>query len=122
MDELLACRVKYRGLFGKDPRPCELPSAAQLTALRALLMSGRSLYVDFAVWGPYGPRVMKQRMSEALQFFEGGWKTNVLPGPTTVESWMASAMSLLVQPYLERWTTTLLASGSCAPCSPHTLA
>jgi len=83
-------RSTYERVTGAPPPEEYLPTGEQLSALRALVTSGRVPFVDFGVWSVLGPRVAKFRRTEATVFSAGAFITRSIDGPTTFQDWEAS--------------------------------
>ena len=88
--ELSLCRRRYKDATGDDPPEEQLPSAEQLSALRALLNSGRAPFVDFAVWSPFGTRLARFRKTEACVFVGSTLVQKRIDGPSSFEAWLSS--------------------------------
>ena len=74
----------YTDVFGDMPPPEEEITVEQLTALDALVKSGAPPYVDFAVWGPHGYRLMRKLRMTGMQLMPGGdFRQVELAGPPT---------------------------------------
>ena len=70
-------------------------SLEQLTALDALVKSGAPPYVDFAVWGPHGYRLMRNLLMTGMQLMPGGdFRQVELAGPPTFGMWQRCYMCL----------------------------
>ena len=78
----------YRTRYGDDPNPdCE-PTADQLSAVKQLVSSGNNPYIDFAVYGPHGLRLLRKLTFAAFALNSmGEWSRRELPGPPDVEAW-----------------------------------
>ena len=78
----------YFDIFGGLPPPEEEITVEQLTALYVLVQSGSPPYVDFAVFGPHGYRLLRKMKCTGLQLMPGGDMRHVeLPGPPTFGMW-----------------------------------
>lgn len=64
-DDVDACVARYVKLKHRIPKPNEMPSHGQLTALRELLKAGTT-YVDFSRWGPHGARMARALKHEGV--------------------------------------------------------
>ena len=63
--ERKAMRTLHRDTTGDDPVDTERPSSDQLALLRTKIDSGAAPYADFALWGPFGKRLVKLRKFDA---------------------------------------------------------
>ena len=80
----------YKARIGDYPRPEEDVTLEQLAALRALLSSGAPLYVDLAVWGPFGHRIQRKLgVSGQVLCANGVLRTVQLYGQPSVSGWQA---------------------------------
>ena len=81
----------YREAVGADPMPDADPSAEQITAMFAKVVTRQEApYADFSVLTPYGRRSQKQ--AKARNFLlqpDGTWKTVEIPGPPFFSAWCA---------------------------------
>ena len=85
----------YTDVFGDMPPPEEEITVEQLTALDALVKSGAPPYVDFAVWGPHGYRLMRKLRMTGMQLMPGGdFRQVELAGPPTFGMWQRCYMCL----------------------------
>ena len=89
-EEVKAARQRYKNIMGGQPQddPAR-PTAEQLSVVAALLRIGVSLFLDFAIFGPYGKRLAKQRKFQDQVFINGRLETRMLSGPANFESWLA---------------------------------
>jgi len=108
--ELGDLRSTYEVVTGRPPPEGRLPSAEQLSGLKALLDMGRVPYVDFAVWTPFGAHMAKFQRTEAAVFVNNELVTKTIEGPRTYESWAQS------------WLLYEVAMISLGAASPGTLA
>ena len=109
-DELFKLRSHYSTVCGRAPPDAYLPSAEQLSCLQTLLASGRTPYVDFAVWNSHGARLKHFTRAEAAVFVGGAFITRTVEGPKTFEAWEQS------------WMLFATAMVSLGAASPGTLA
>ena len=92
-DEILAAYRRWEGHYGKGKRP---PLDAdqteeQLAVVKHLIDSGEVPYVDFALFGPHGGRLLnKQKSSGLVLDGKGGFKPIEFAGPANFALWMAS--------------------------------
>ena len=87
--------ANYRTAFGTVPPPDEELSVEQLTAVKTLVDNDLVPYVDFAIWGPHGGRLMRKLKLQGTTFSRDG---TLLPievvGPPNFDTWLASYMCL----------------------------
>ena len=95
-EEMVAeCYTAYAEIFQDLPPPEEEITVEQLTALHVLLQSGSPPYVDFAVFGPHGYRLLRKLKLQGLQLTPGGdLRTIELAGPPTFGMWERCYMCL----------------------------
>ena len=86
----------YRTSRGEFPSPDIEPTDDQLSAVTQLIDSGAVPYVDFAIFGPYGRRLLRKLTLIAYHYNapDGSWKKQDLPGPPDFESWWKSWLVL----------------------------
>ena len=89
-DEIAKLRRLYCNVTGGEPSDAARPTAEQICALLFRLESGRSLYVDFAVWTPWNGRIQKQHRFTAQVFVNGTLQSQQLRGPSSFTGWLAS--------------------------------
>ena len=66
------------------------PTGDQLAAVRQLIASGSTPYVDFAVYGPHGLRLLRRLTFQAITLDSmGEWQRKEMPGPPNHEAWFA---------------------------------
>ncbi len=78
----------YAKKFGKDPDENTEPSADQLSGIHQLASGDQIPYVDFAIFGPHGNRMLAKMVYVA--FFQtptGDWCHRELPGPPSFDDW-----------------------------------
>ena len=86
--QVATCYQNYAKIFGGLPPPDEEITVEQMTALHVLLQSGCPPYVDFAVFGPHGHRLLRKLRCTGLQLMPGGDLRNIeLAGPPTFGMW-----------------------------------
>ena len=73
-------RNRFRKRTWGPPPEWERPTSDQLTALSNSLSSGRSPWVDFAVWGSYGARHLKENKFRAHVWVNHEFVTNMING------------------------------------------
>ena len=87
-EKITECYANYTKIFGDVPSSEEEVTIEQLSALHTLIASGSPPYVDFAVWGPHGYRLMRKLRLTGLMLTAGGDLRNVeLAGPPTFGMW-----------------------------------
>ena len=84
--EVFECFKRYERQYGpkKKPKPGAEPTVEQLSAVRHLIASGETPFVEFAVWGPHG-----QRMTGQVFNARGELVTVELVCPPTYQMWEA---------------------------------
>ena len=91
--DIVKCYARFENVYGQGERPakdCE-PTAEQITGLRFLCEQNSPPYADFAVFGPFGHRMVKRiKLSGYTIDREGGLKTTELYGPGNVGAWLQS--------------------------------
>ena len=82
--------AEYKRKRGAYPHPdCE-PTVEQLSALDQILKADQVPYVDKAVWGPNGRRLLRKMLFIAFTLQpDGTWQKRELPGPPDVHVWWA---------------------------------
>ena len=85
------CFNKYIQVRGATPAEDVEPTTEQISALAQVLASDLGPYADFAVFGPFGRRMLQKLTYLAWTFTpEGSWVRHELPGPPSFDSWWAS--------------------------------
>ena len=80
----------YQARTGDYPRPEEDVTPEQLAALRAPFLSGGPLFVDLAVWGPFGHRIQRKlRLSGQTLGANSVFRTFLLCSLLSVFEWHA---------------------------------
>ena len=64
--------ASYRTVFGTVPPPDEELTVEQLTAVKTMVEADLVPYVDFAVWGPHGGRLMRKLKLHGNTFTSDG--------------------------------------------------
>eukprot|EP00434_Breviolum_minutum_P038994 symbB.v1.2.034605.t1/scaffold4499.1/size38882/7 len=78
----------YQAKYGAAPSPESEPTADQLAAVRQLVSSGSSPYIDMAVYGPQGLRRLRKLTFASYSLNSvGEWARKEMPGPPDWESW-----------------------------------
>ena len=83
---------RYEVLYGRGQRPSARhePTVEQLSGLKALTDGGQAPYVDFAVFQPFGARMMKRIKFAGLVLNKaGGLMQAELYGPPDIDTWRA---------------------------------
>ena len=87
-EKINQCYAAYNAIFKDIPPEGEECTIEQLSGLHELLKSGAPPYVDFALWGPHGYRMMRRLRLTGLLMGEGGHLRHVeLPGPPDFAMW-----------------------------------
>lgn len=87
-DDINTCYKNYTKIFQDLPPEGEECTVEQLTALNELLKSGCPPYTDFALWGPYGLRMLRKVKLSGMHIAEGGELRHIeLPGPPNFAMW-----------------------------------
>lgn len=80
----------YKAKYGDVPSPEAEPTTDQLSAVSQLLGSKATPYVDFAVYGPNGLRLLRKLTFSAISLnSQGEWQRKEMPGPPDWEAWYA---------------------------------
>lgn len=78
----------YKNKFGDVPSPDSEPTGDQLSAVSQLVSSGGTPYIDFAVYGPHGLRLLRKMTFQSIALNSmGEWQRREMPGPPDHESW-----------------------------------
>ena len=78
----------YQQKYGAAPSPDAEPTSDQLAAVRQLVSSGASPYIDMAVYGPQGLRRLRKLTFASYSLNSvGEWARKELPGPPDWEAW-----------------------------------
>ncbi len=81
----------YKIVFGTHPPPEEELTTEQLTAVKALIDADACPYVDFAVWGAHGNRLMRKLKLHGQQFAtDGTLIPTEVAGPPDHDQWLSS--------------------------------
>ncbi len=83
---------RYSLARGEPPAPDIEPTGEQLGVVKQLVDSGAPPYVDFALFGPHGRRLLKKLTYTESCFnpSTGDWSNRELPGPADIAGWMRS--------------------------------
>jgi hypothetical protein len=84
--------ARYETVFGSGVRPPAdaEPTTEQLTGLNHILKSWAAPYLDFAIWGPHGHRIIRRLRLSGLQFAgDGTLRTIELNGPADLDMWLS---------------------------------
>ena len=78
----------YKLKYGDVPSPESEPTSDQLSAVNQLVASRATPYIDFAVYGPHGLRLLRKLTFQAIALNSmGEWQRKEMPGPPDYESW-----------------------------------
>ena len=91
--ELVAAYLRYAAVYGDGERPPKEsePTLEQLSAIHHLVTQGHPPYCDFAIWGPYGHRLVKKLKLSGYVIGRDGILTSVeVTGPTGIGMWLQS--------------------------------
>ena len=78
----------YKSKYGDTPQAEAEPTSDQLSAAKQLLDSGSPPYIDYAVYGPNGLRLLRKLTFASYSInSQGEWQKKELPGPPDIESW-----------------------------------
>ena len=80
----------YKTVYGDLPSTETEPTADQVAAVKQLLVSGSSPYIDFGVFGPHGQRILRKLTFRTYTLnSQGEWAKRELPGPPDFETWFS---------------------------------
>ena len=83
-------RARYRKVDGADPPYAERPTREQITILWALLQHLTSMFVDFAIFVPWGDRALQDRLFDSCVISGAGVLVKMkLHGPPSFVEWLA---------------------------------
>ena len=134
--DLQKYRDNYSKVMGVEPPLSQRPTDEQLSALLALLGTGRAPFADFAVFGPFDEIQARLRKYTDQVFVDGRLQTRLLHGPSTFAAWQGcwgvfkAAMIMLdaasqgsLNQYEEglRQLTTMYGSWACISRSETTM-
>ena len=85
--DLAHYRDNYMKVMGVSPPLNQRPTDEQLSALLALLATGRAPFADFAVFGPFDEVEARLRKYSDQVFVDGKLQTRLLHGPSTFAAW-----------------------------------
>ena len=85
--DLQKYRDNYSKVMGVEPPLNQRPTDEQLSALLALLSTGRAPFADFAVFGPFDETQARLRKYSDQVFVDGCLQTRLLQGPSTFVAW-----------------------------------
>jgi uncharacterized membrane protein YgcG len=81
----------YVTKYGALPADAAEPTGDQISAVAQILSADSPPYVDFAVWGPFGLRLLRKLFFVAfIPQGDNSFVRKELPGPPDFESWWAS--------------------------------
>ena len=85
----------YRAVFGTVPPPDEELTVEQLTAVKTMIDADMVPYVDFAVWGAHGGRLMRKLKLHGNTFTHDGTLQPIeVSGPPSFDHWLSSYLCL----------------------------
>ena len=90
--DIQAGYARYEVIFGEGVRPPPDSECTddQLSGIKYLLHASMSPYVDFAIWGPHGHRILRKIKLSGATFKPDGSISNIeLFGPADFDMWMA---------------------------------
>ena len=83
--------ASYKKARGREPAPDIEPTIEQISGISQVVRSDMPPYVDFAIWGPNGRRMLQKLTYLAWTFHpDGTWHRRELPGPPSFDHWWAS--------------------------------
>jgi len=86
--EVNAMYDQYKAKFGDVPSHDSEPTNDQLSAVRQLVMAGGVPYVDYAIFGPHGLRLLRKLTFSSFALnATGEWQRREMPGPPSFEAW-----------------------------------
>ena len=86
--EVTALFDKYRQMYGDVPATDAEPTADQLAGIRQLVQANATPYIDFAIFGPHGMRLLRKlTFSANVLNSQGEWTRREFPGPPNYEAW-----------------------------------
>ena len=86
--KIAAAYAIYDARLGGAPPPDEECTSDQLSALDSLFKEGLPPYVDMAIWGPYGTRLLRTIKMVGMQIMPNGQLERVeLKGPSNYTMW-----------------------------------
>ena len=86
--EVNAMYEQYRLRFGDVPSHDSEPTNDQLSAVRQLVQSGGVPYIDYAIFGPHGLRLLRKLTFSSFALnATGEWQRKEMPGPPSFEAW-----------------------------------
>jgi len=86
--EIQKMRARFVAAYDEPPSADIACNKEQLACLKHALDNGREPYVDMAVWGPHGTRLLKKASMSGLNIMRDGTFMNVeLFGPPNIDLW-----------------------------------
>jgi len=86
--EIQKMRARFIDAYDEPPSADIACNKEQLACLQHALINGREPYVDMAVWGPHGTRLLKKASMSGLNIMrDGTFMTVELFGPPNIELW-----------------------------------
>ena len=87
--EVQALFDRYETLFEDEPGPSEEVTREQLTALKVAVYELAAIYVDFAIWVPFGMRSLRRnRITGLVLGPDGNLHTIEQYGPSHIAEWL----------------------------------
>ena len=81
----------YESTRGGEPHKDVEPTSDQIAAVKQLIGEDVPPYVDFAIFGPYGRRILRKITFVAWAMASGGeWVKREIPGPPDFGTWWKS--------------------------------
>ena len=93
--DIATAYASYKAVFGTHPPPDQELTVEQLTAVKALVEADAAPYVDFAVWGSHGNRLLRKLKLHGQQFASDGTLIPTeISGPPNHDMWLSSYLCL----------------------------
>ena len=90
-------KQRYKKKEGVDPPRAERPTREQITIFLALMLKLSSIYLDVAIFVPFGDRALQERAFDTMVFGPSGvWTKIRLHGPPNYGEWLACYKALWV--------------------------
>ena len=92
-EEIIVAYSRWEKHYGRNKRPPvdADPTEDQLAVVRHLMESNEIPYVDFAIFGPHGGRMMRKQKTAGMVIDAGGsLKPIEFIGPPNFDTWLAS--------------------------------
>ena len=84
---------RYQAIYGdgEEPPPDHEPTVDQLSVLYEMAKAARSIYADFAIFGPHANRLQRKMKLQGVTFTaDGSLRPFEITGPPSFEIWEAS--------------------------------